>query len=180
MKLLGTHNSLSYLPCQWYLRPLAWVGRCQSLDLAGQYKEGARWFDIRVKYIGNEALSGHGLLTYDIDIDAALNTINSFKDECIIRIFLENSRFNPTKHFERFATDIRRWQKKYPRLRFVEGGCRFSYKQFIEDDVLAEHRYWKKGDTIIPYPRWFAKRNNPVNHLQDNTHKYTIYDFIEF
>lgn len=179
MILLGTHNSLSYLPCQWYLRPFAWVGRCQSLTLEKQYAKGIRWFDIRVKYIGGEALSGHGLLTYNVSIPAVLNYLNRKKD-CIVRLYLENSKRNPTKFFKNFAADIANWQRAYSDIRFVEGGCRYAYKRFIEDDVPAEHRYWHKGDTIIPYPKWFAKRNNPVNHLQDNEYKYTVYDFIQY
>lgn len=179
MILLGTHNSLSYLPCQWYLRPLAWIGRCQNLTIDKQYDKGVRWFDVRIKYIDGEALSGHGLLTYDISIPVVLGYLNNNKD-CIVRLFLENSKRNPAKDFERFAADIENWQKAFPDIRFVEGGCRYAYRRFISDDVPVQHRYWSKGKTLIPYPEGYAKKNNPASHMQDNEHEYTIYDFIEY
>lgn len=179
MKKLGTHNSLSYLPCQWYLRPFAWVGRCQSLTLEKQYEKGVRWFDIRVKYIDGEALSGHGLLTYNISIPAVLNYLNRKKD-CVVRLFLENSKSNPTKDFDRFADDISQWREKYENIRFVEGGCRYAYKRFIQDKVPEQHRYWSIDKFIIPYPRGYAFIKNPSSHLEDNEHEYNIYDFIQY
>lgn len=179
MILLGTHNSLSYLPCQWYLRPFAWVGKCQSLTLEKQYAKGIRWFDIRVKYVDGEPLSGHGLLTYNVSIPAVLNYLNRKKD-CIVRLYLENSKRNPTKFFKRFAADIANWQAAYSDIRFVEGGCRFQYRQFIEDNVFARHCYWSKGDTLIPYPRGWAEENNHRFHGGDNEDIFSVYDFIEY
>lgn len=179
MKLLGTHNSLSYLPCQWYLRPFAWIGRCQSVSLAEQYKKGVRWFDIRIKYVDGNVVSGHGLLTYDISIPVVLNYLNNCCD-CIVRLFLENAKHNPTKYFDRFTSDIANWQRSFPNIRFVEGGCRYAYRQFVQDKVPTRCCYWSKGDTLIPYPKCYAIRNNPVSHLYDSEQEYTIYDFIEY
>lgn len=183
MILLGTHNSLSYLPCQWYLRLFAWVGRCQSLTLEKQYGKGVRYFDIRVKYVNGKALSGHGLLTYDIDVDEVLDAINRFDENCIVRLFLENSKRNPTKDFERFAKDIKDWKERFWRTRFIEGGCRYAYKKFIEeedDDISIRECYWKKEYTLLPYPKGYAKKQNSISHSEDNDKKFSIYDFIEF
>lgn len=180
MKKLGTHNSLSYLPCQWYLRPFAWIGRCQSLDLAGQYGRGVRWFDIRIKYKGEKTMSGHGFLTYDVDIDKVFDFLNSQDERCVVRIFLENSSFNPYKDFGRFATDVIRWQCKYPNIRFVEGGCRYMYRSVIEDNIIVRNCYWSKGDTFIPYPKAYAKDRNKVFHIGDSEDIYSIYDFIQY
>lgn len=179
MILLGTHNSLSYLPCQWYFRPFAWVGRCQSLCIEEQYNSGVRYFDIRVKYVDGKAISGHGLLTYKIDIDDVLFKINCFRG-CIVRLFLENSKRNPTKDFERFSADIKIWADKYLGIRFVEGGCRHTYKRFIADNIPERRCYWSKGDSIIPYPKAYAKGHNKVFHTGDNEEIYSIYDFIQF
>lgn len=179
MKLLGTHNSLSYLPCQWYLRPLAWVGRCQTLNIAEQYKRGVRWFDIRIKYVNDRTISGHGLLTYKVDMESVFAWFNQHID-CIVRLYLENSKNNPEKYFDRFAKDIKVWRNKYKNIRFVEGGCRFQYRQFIEDNVFARHCYWSKGDTLIPYPRGWAEENNHRFHGGDNEDIFSVYDFIEY
>lgn len=180
MNKLGTHNSLSYLKPQWWLRPFNWIGKCQSLNLAEQYQKGVRYFDIRVKYANGKAVSGHGLLTYDINIEIPLMFLDNRKEQCVVRIYLENSKFNPTKDFERFAEDIKKWQEEYKNIRFVEGGCRYAYKRFIEDKVDFRDCYWKKGYTLLPYPKGYAKANNKAKHKDDNEKEFSIYDFIEY
>lgn len=180
MKKLGTHNSLSYLPCQWWLRPFAWMGRCQSLTLLEQYRMGVRYFDIRVKYVKGKTVSGHSLLTYDVDIENVLYLLDNYGD-CIVRLFLENSWFNPSEHFEDFMSDIQKWQRMYTKTKFVEGGCRFSYRSFITDNVPVRNCYWMLGDKLeIPYPKRFAIENNRKFHHYDNNETYSIYDYIQY
>ena len=60
--ILASHNSLTYYKPQWYLRPLAWIGRCQSKTIQEQYELGVRYFDIRIKYDDYTAISGHFLI----------------------------------------------------------------------------------------------------------------------
>ena len=51
--MLGSHNSLSYLPIKGWkkiLRP--WV-RCQDKSLKVQYELGVRYFDVRVRLIND-------------------------------------------------------------------------------------------------------------------------------
>lgn len=183
MKKLGTHNSLSYLKPQWWLIPFNWIGKCQNLTLSEQYKKGVRYFDIRVKYINDEAKSGHGLLTYDIRIEEVLNFINNLEEKCNVRIFLENSKSDPTKYFNRFERDIKIWIDKFKNIKFLEGGCRYSYRRLIEEDpkdkIEFRDCYWKKGYTLLPYPKGYAKDNNKINHIDDNDKIFSIYDFIE-
>lgn len=178
MNKLGTHNSLSYLPCQWWLRLFSWIGRCQSLNIEEQYDRGVRWFDIRIKYKEDRIVSGHGLLTYNADIDAVFTFLNSKKD-CIVRLFLENSKKNPEKHFDRFEKDIESWKEQYPDIRFVEGGCRYQYRQFIADKEKTRDCYWEK-DFGLSLPCWWAKRHNYQLHHGDNETEYSVYDFIEY
>lgn len=47
--MIGSHNSLSYMPIKGWKKILKpWV-RCQSLSLEQQYQKGIRYFDIRVR-----------------------------------------------------------------------------------------------------------------------------------
>src|SRR5574344_710189 len=91
--ILATHNSLSYLKPQWWLRPFSWVGRCQSLTIEQQLEYGVRYFDIRLKF--NEgnwiAKSGHGLLTYDFTFYSTFDLIDRHSS-CIVRMTLENKK----------------------------------------------------------------------------------------
>lgn len=175
---LGTHNSLSYLPCQWYLRLFSWIGKCQSLNIEEQYKKGVRFFDIRIKYVNGKTMSGHGLLTYKVDIENILEWLNS-KYDCTVRLFLENNKKNPTKDFNRFENDIKNWISKYKNIVFTEGGCRYNYKRFINDKLKFDECYWKFGYTLIPYPKYWAKHNNYRLHHGDNEIKFRVYDFID-
>ncbi len=46
----ASHNTFSYLrPMQWWLRPFAFVARCQSKTLEEQFGAGVRIFDLRLR-----------------------------------------------------------------------------------------------------------------------------------
>lgn len=66
---LASHNTVTYLPIkQWYLRPFTFMARCQSRSHIEQYKRGARFFDIRVRFDKNgKPYCAHGLAAYDIN-----------------------------------------------------------------------------------------------------------------
>lgn len=74
---LASHNTMTYLPVkQWWLKPFAWMAKCQSKELYDQHKAGAIIYDFRVKPIIKfdelnmpyiEWQFGHGLITYKLD-----------------------------------------------------------------------------------------------------------------
>lgn len=47
--MLGSHNSMSYLPIKGWRKILSPWTKCQSLTLEEQYQKGARYFDVRVR-----------------------------------------------------------------------------------------------------------------------------------
>ena len=64
---LGSHNSMSYLrPSQWWLRPFAWIGRCQSQTIGEQFIVwGVRWFDLRLAFDKKgQPYFAHGIFSY--------------------------------------------------------------------------------------------------------------------
>lgn len=185
---LGTHNSLSYhKPMQWWLRPFAWMARCQDLSIREQWKAGVRYFDIRVKYDSNGVpKSGHGLMTYDVlpwDILGLIEYYASRDNEiAIVRLFHENDKRNPNKHraeFYEFCQDAMAQFSKH--IIFVEGGCRYDYKRVISDTVFERVCYaeYYKQRFCIPWPKRWAKKNNHRLHRGDNVNEYSIYDFVE-
>lgn len=180
---LGTHNSLSYHKCQWWLRPFSWIGKCQSLTIEEQYKLGVRYFDIRVKYTKEgKAISGHGLLTYNINVEAILYQLHQKRDkDIVVRLFLENSKSNPRKDDKFFQRDVELWTEGFFNLTFVEGGCRYDYKTFIPQNISVRNcyaEYWKMK-FCIPNPKKWAKEHNEDLHKDDNKDEFSIYDFIE-
>ena len=51
--MLGSHNSLSYLPIKGWMKILKpWV-QCQSLNIEEQYNKGVRYFDLRLRKDNN-------------------------------------------------------------------------------------------------------------------------------
>lgn len=180
---LGTHNSLSYLPCQWYFKPFNFMAKCQNLTITEQYNLGVRYFDIRVKYNKNNiAKSGHGLASYNVLIDDVLDLLEQQNEKVIVRLFLENNFFNPTKHDEIFKKDIDKWMNKYKNITFVNGGCRYKWKAFVPQSIEVEichAEYWKMK-FCIPFPLYWAKRNNMALKAKMNDELYSIFDFVEY
>ena len=185
---LGTHNSLSYLrPSQWWLRPFAWMARCQSLTVKQQWDAGVRYFDIRVKFDkGGLAKSGHGIMDYDILVSDALYLIDYYAFEAgvraVVRLFHENSRRHPDRHADDFARLCSWAVGRFPHTRFVEGGRRHDYRAEIGDSVptrVCYAEYYKKK-LCIPWPKRWAKRHNHILHRGDNADEWSVYDFINY
>lgn len=65
--ILASHDTMTYRkPKQWWLRPIAFTARCQSVDYKMQYAHGARYFDIRLCFDKKGHIEfGHGLFRYD-------------------------------------------------------------------------------------------------------------------
>lgn len=158
---LGSHNSLTYVKPQWYMRMFSWIGKCQSKTIKEQYELGVRYFDIRVKYNGNgDPISGHGLLTYNINILDVLTEINTFGD-CIVRIILENDKNNGV---ELFKLDVQLWNKIFSKTTFVGGAIKGTWEVLVSLSkwVSVEENYWQfnKNGKWFPYPEKYAKDFN--------------------
>ena len=186
-KLLGTHNSLSYLkPKQWWLRPFNWVARCQSLTIKQQWDGGVRYFDIRVKFDKNGlAKSGHGLMSYNILISDVLYLIDYYafenNEQAVVRLFHENNKRHPNDYSLMFHRLCKWAVDRFPHVYFVEGGRRYDYVSYLSNDIttrICYAEYYKKK-FCIPYPKLWAKRNNHILHRGDNESEWSIYDFVE-
>lgn len=52
--MLGSHNSMSYLPIKGWRKILTPWTKCQSLNIEEQYAQGVRYFDLRVRRYKNK------------------------------------------------------------------------------------------------------------------------------
>ena len=68
--MLGSHNSLTYLPCRkWWMYLINQTAKCQNKTLSEQFHDGVRYFDIRLKWDRKEGwVIAHGLIEYKGDI----------------------------------------------------------------------------------------------------------------
>ncbi len=192
---IGSHNSLSYMrPRQWWLRPLAWTARCQSMDLIQQWNAGVRFFDIRAKYRDGCWISGHGMMDYNVEITYAIGwlewTANDQDEKCVVRVMLEDS--GGVHSDTAFANLVYEWQCMFPHITFVGGYRKNPFEVIAKVESVPElHCYqffqdygaktwWQKLKGLrFPWPRYWAKKKNAGYWQGVNGEVYTIMDFVE-
>lgn len=185
---LGTHNSMSYLPPKkWYLYPFRFMAKCQSVDIAEQYKLGARMFDLRIRYDKNGVPEfRHGSMAFKGNVEDILKYLNSRKARCYIRLLLEVKN---TKDLVRqellFLDDCKRWEATYKGLTFFCGRRKFDWKQlykFKADDIEVIQKVSSMTGTVLDdlCPILYARLYNKKNYREWDSSKWLLLDFIEY
>lgn len=123
-KILGTHNSMSYLkPDKWWMNLFNIFAKCQNKNIDEQFEHGAKCIDLRVYFDNREWYFAHGLINYkkDVNLKHILDYI-SFRvkelpiQDCYIRIILEKG-----KHFKEFNELCSNLPDLYPNMIFIGG-----------------------------------------------------------
>ena len=194
---IASHNTFTYLPVrQWYLKPFAFMARCQREDFGGQWLAGARLFDIRVRFDkkGYPVIC-HGLMEYDAE-PTFLDNILRYMDYGCFRVVLEvgkrRRRDAWQEHcFYRFCEHL---EFSYPYLVFFGGndrtdwGCQHPIYRFHNpsedlDDKYASAtnlfplRWMRHLDDLCPI--WYAKLYNRKNIEAGTTHDWLFIDFVD-
>ncbi|MEG1729598.1 MAG: phosphatidylinositol-specific phospholipase C domain-containing protein [Bacteroidaceae bacterium] len=87
--MLGTHNSMSYLPVsKWWMKPFAFIARCQNKSIVDQLKAGAQYIDLRVRpNKKGKWVFAHGLIEYtSITIEETLKEIAEYINEKSLKV----------------------------------------------------------------------------------------------
>lgn len=146
--MIGSHNSMSYLPVrQWYLKPFWWMARCQSKTLNEQfYTYGVRLFDIRIRFDKNgEIIYAHGPIEFSgKDMQFYLYDLNTWANDSnetvYCRIILESN--SPMKDQARqevlFANECKCLQEFYPHITFFGGNRKYDWKEIYHFDANIE------------------------------------------
>lgn len=97
MRILGSHNSLSYLrPSSILLWPFHFTARCQGVNIRAQYSLGVRVFDIRLWFDKDgRPLVKHGWITFRCSVEklsGILGWLNE-KGDTSVRLILETPPF---------------------------------------------------------------------------------------
>ena len=91
--ILGSHNSWSYLPPKkWWLRPFAFMAKCQKVSIRQQYENfGVRCFDLRIRYTKWKLQVVHGFMVYNINTLQLLDDLEylNSKGDCFVRVVHE-------------------------------------------------------------------------------------------
>jgi len=170
------------------MRPLAFMARCQSVDIKRQYELGVRCFDLRVRFEYGQFLVAHGIIEYDIDREALrkdLEWIDARKD-CMVRVLHEvrtKKQYETTSKifFESFCYVI---QSDYRNIRFWNG--RNLYNEEKDYDFGWEPSNDGKYASVCPpwlvddwWPWLYARLHNRRNLEKGTDKEVLLIDFVD-
>ena len=197
--MLGSHNSLTYLPCRkWWMYLINWAAKCQSKTLNEQFHNGAKYFDFRIRFKDGKPVIAHGLIEYKGNIDYMVANLNYFaeyfKETIYLRFVLEYNKIP-----EDFASQIaslvnlvRYYRGKYPNITYTYVMSKWNeqkvatyYSKDIDTPTLI-HKYSSvlKEKRFLWIPYWYAKLHNKKNRkafkhvLEDEDSKVLMLDFV--
>lgn len=189
---LASHNTLSYLPPKkWWLRPLKFMARRQSVPLETQYRVyGIRFFDFRVSFDKDgDVIFKHGLFEYKSDktIYEYLNwLINQGDNKIIVRILLEEFKQNAEKE-EKFRELCSNLESIYPTIKFCGGTYKrgnqvYKFKKYKNISYTELHssvtNTYGWVDEFFPWV--YAKLKNKYNIKRMENNKDFNYLMIDF
>ena len=184
MKLLGSHNSLSYLrPKKWYMYPFIFTAKCQKVNYKEQYKNyNIRVFDLRVWFDKDGNLEvRHGAMVYNIDLNGVyefLHYLNS-KTDSYVRIILEEDNLSKREKnsawkeilFDKFCTSI---ETLFTNL--YSSTTRFFGKAIFEKGI---NMFLNMADDWYPwlYAKFYNKKNYQ-EYINNDKEECLICDFV--
>ena len=196
--IIGTHNSMTYLPPEhwygWFMIPFA---RCQRKTIEQQWDNGARCFDLRIRFTKQgEPYFAHGLYECTHKANPAHVLEELYKlmlrdnEQVVVRLILEDpdKQNHNVYYFEQLC---RVWETHQARqsvtvnkvLLFFGGNRKGDWAQIVEFDykpnltqyvgsMMEDARWYEK---IMPFAyAWRRNKKNKQNPQGD----IAIYDFI--
>ena len=196
--IIGTHNSMTYLPPEhwygWFMIPFA---RCQRKTIEQQWDNGARCFDLRIRFTKQgEPYFAHGLYECTHKANPAHVLEDLYKlmlrdnEQAFVRLILEDpdKQNHNVYYFEQLC---RTWETHQARqsvttnkvLRFFGGNRKGDWAQIVDFDykpnliqyvgsMMEDARWYEK---LMPFAyAWRCNKKNKQNPQGD----IDIYDFI--
>ena len=196
--IIGTHNSMTYLrPQKWYGWFMIPFARCQRKTIEQQWNDGARCFDLRIRFTKQgEPYFAHGLYECTHKANPAHVLEELYKlmlrdnEQVVVRLILEDpdKQNHNVYYFEQLC---RVWETHQARqsvtvnkvLLFFGGNRMGDWAQIVEFDykpnltqyvgsMMEDARWYEK---IMPFAyAWRRNKKNKQNPQGD----IAIYDFI--
>lgn len=195
--MLGSHNSLTYLPCRkWWMYLINWAAKCQSKTLSTQFHDGAKYFDFRVRFKDGKPVIAHGLIEYKGNIDHKVANLNYlaeyFRETIYLRFVLEYNKI-PEDFASQMASLVdlvRYYRGKYPNITYTYTMSKWNERPiasyYKEDTPNLIHKYSSvlKEKRFLWIPYWYAKLHNKKTRktfkhvLEDEDSKVLMLDFV--
>ena len=189
---IASHDTMSYLkPRQWWLRPFAFMARCQKHSFWRQYNDGARMFDFRFVFNNEDILPqlAHGMITYKIDWqvfrDSILKELDKLAEEEVIYVRVLNER---DEYHDLFVQFCRYLEDKYRNIKFFGGRNKKTWKvlydfgnnpEFIDKYATQNHDHCDHANKVYKCTGWWIDDIWPwlyaVTHNKKNKKKYADY-----
>lgn len=195
--MLGSHNSLTYLPCRkWWMYLINWAAKCQSKTLSEQFHDGVRYFDIRLKWDSRKEtwIIAHGLIEYKGNIKRVLETLNSLADyyneKLYVRFLLEYNKRpdDEATKIIKLRNFVRYARGEYSNIMYHLIETKWDEKviETYSNNIILIHSYssilgWKR---FLWIPYWYAKihnkesRKNCKSTLEDKVNRVLMLDFV--
>lgn len=177
---MQSHNSWSYLrPRNLWLKPFAFMAKCQKYDIKTQYKEyGVRCFDLRIRFNDDgKLIIAHGIFEYDYSkkqLYADLKWLND-KGDCFVRVLHEA---RTKKQYSSISKECFQYQceflvNNFPDIKFYYGKNLYDYKvDFVFENAYTEeekHASVCKPRIIDDIWPWIYSKLNNKSILQNGT-----------
>lgn len=188
--ILGSHNSWSYLSVRkWWMKPIAWIARCQSVDIRKQYKIGVRCFDLRIRYNEDGLVLAHGIVEYDYSIGELFQDLEwlNEKGDVQIRILHEvRKRFGWNgQHIQRFASDCIRFEDYCNNIKWWCGRNLYNWEidYRFDYDPSCDEKYGSVSKVKLLYGWWpwlYAMVHNKKIYAQGTDKEILLIDYVIF
>lgn len=187
--ILGSHNSWSYLPVKkWWMKPIAFTARCQSVDIQAQYDLGVRCFDLRVKFDDcGFVYIAHGIIEYDIT-GVKLYQLLRWLDEkgnCYIRVIHEirnarQAKKSDTVEFRKMCSDF---ESKFTHTRFWCGRNLYDWNKDYDFGIYptCEEDYGSVSNHKWLYAWWpwlYARLHNKTIRAKEIDKEILLIDYV--
>lgn len=159
----ASHNTFSYAePLQWWLRPFAFVARCQSKSLQEQFGEGVRIFDLRLRREKDgEWVIAHNAFVYarGIKILHALEWLDEAARESDLPVYVRVLHEVRNKRQEKYSSaigfnELCDWlNRTYRNIRFFGGQRVMDWRQDYVFPPQNEIAYTELHASMR-WPKW--------------------------
>lgn len=179
--MLGSHNSMSYLPPQnlWGKITRPW-NKCQGKNLEEQYHSGVRYFDIRLRWIDGDWHLVHNRVNYGVvfftDLAKKFNKVCC--DKTYLRIILDERKQPAYSEMltDRFLAFIKCFMKCLLNNIFIDSVITYwNWKEYKKPTIEVKEYHSSVIARWYQYLlgcKWFAKHYNKYAKEQH-------YDYVE-
>lgn len=200
---IASHNSFTYLrPRRWYMRPFAFMARCQRVSWGRQLVGfDVRLFDLRVRFDKKtgEPYFCHGFMRYEGNVYVVLNALAevsvNINTDIFIRVVLEDKK--PTQWEEALfydfceyveyvggrvhafgGNDRSDWDCKHPHYNFKTPLQNLNDKYSSTTTLFPKGLKWLRFlDDLCPV--LYARLHNRRNIERGTSHEWLFIDFVD-